>query len=55
MNLKNYISVRQASDKYYYSLRSIRYLIKNHRIKAIKHARKWWIDEPSLIQLINND
>ena len=50
-----YISIREAADKYYYSLKHIRHWIKKRKVKAFKHARKWYVHEPSLIQWINNN
>ena len=55
LDSKDYISVREAANKYNYSLKGIRYLIKRHRVKAFKHARKWWVYEPSLKRWIKNN
>ena len=45
---ENYISTKQASEKYSYSLKALRYLIKTKKVKAFKHSNKWYIYEPSL-------
>ena len=54
LNSKDYISVRKAADKYNYSLKGIRCLIKRRKIKAFKHARRWYVHEPSLKAWIDN-
>ena len=54
LDIKDYISVREAADKYFYSLKGIRYLIKRRMVKAFKHARKWWVYEPSLKTWVNS-
>ena len=45
---KDYISTREASDKYKYCLKHIRYWIKHRKVKGFKHAGKWYVYEPSL-------
>ena len=54
LSSKDYISVREVADKYNYSLKGIRYLIKRRRVKAFKHARKWYVYEPSLKAWVNS-
>ena len=50
----NYLSTREAADKYFYSLKTIRRWIKKRRVKGFKHARKWYVHEPSLAAWINS-
>ncbi len=45
---KDYISTREAANKYNYCLKSIRRWAKSRKVKAFKHARKWYVHEPSL-------
>ena len=51
---KDYISNREAADKYHYCLKSIRRWAKSRKIKGFKHAGKWWVYEPSLKAWINS-
>ncbi len=45
---ENYISTQEASKRYNYCLKSIRRWVKTRKVKGFKHARKWYVHEPSL-------
>ncbi len=45
---EDYISTREAANKYNYCLRSIRNWASSRKVKAFKHAHKWYVHEPSL-------
>ncbi len=51
---KDYISTREAANKYNYCLRNIRDWARSRKIKAVKHSRKWYVHEPSLKAWINS-
>ena len=51
---KDYISTQEASKRYNYCLKSIRRWAKTRKVKAFKHARKWYVYEPSLRAWINH-
>ncbi len=48
LSSEGYISTQEASQKYNYCLKSIRGWIKSRKVKGFKHARKWYVNEPSL-------
>ncbi len=51
---KDYISTREAADKYNYCLKSIRTWAKSRKVKGFKHAGKWYVYEPSLKLWVDN-
>ncbi len=51
---EDYISTKEASERYNYSLKTIRLWIKTRKVKAFKHARKWYVHEGSLEAWVNH-
>ncbi len=54
LSREDYISTREATDKYHYCLKTIRCLVKNRKVKGFKYVRKWYVYEPSLKTWINS-
>ena len=54
LSREDYISTREAANKYHYCLKTIRLLVKKRKVKGFKHAHKWYAHEPSLKTWINS-
>jgi hypothetical protein len=51
---KDYISIREASKKHNYCLNAVRQWCIKHKVKAFKHANKWYVEKQSLEDLVNS-
>jgi Helix-turn-helix domain len=48
----DYISTKEASQKYNYSMKAIRGWLRKHNIRSFKQGNKWYVHEPDIKTLV---